>query len=105
MADGRAFTDYRPRCTANAELYHQVVEANMIASSYESRMFLQRNADSLMDYERNKAIATLIPCAPCNRSFEEEGTMLGERYLVRCNGVSCTREEINPQGLGDGRSY
>mgnify|MGYP003330107701 FL=1 len=105
MADGRAFTDYRPRCTVNAELYKQVAEAKMVRSSYESRMYLQHNADAMMDFERNKAIRTLIPCAPCNRSFEDAGTMLGERYIVRCNGVTCTREEINPQGLGDGRAY
>lgn len=105
MADGRAFTDYRPRCTVNAELYKQVIGEKMVGSSYESRMFLQQNADAMMDFERNKAISTLIPCAPCNRSFEDAGTMLGERYIVRCNGVTCSREEINPQGLGDGRAY
>lgn len=105
MADGRAFTDYRPRCTANAEVYHKVIANKMVGSSYEARMFLQHNADDMMDFERNRAIQTLIPCAPCNRSFQDAGTMLGERYVVRCNGVTCTREEVNPQGLGDGRSY
>jgi hypothetical protein len=103
MADGRAFTDYRPRCAVNGELFSQITSANLVNSSYESRMFLQHNADQYMDYERNKAINTLIPCAPCNRSFSDPGTMLDERYIVRCNGVTCTREEVNPMGLGDGR--
>jgi hypothetical protein len=105
MADGRAFTDYRPRCAVNGELLTQVAGNKMIGSSYESRMFLQHNADQMMDYERNKAIQRLIPCAPCNRSFQDEGTMLSERYVVRCNGVTCTREEVNPFGVGDGRNY
>jgi len=105
MADGRAFTDYRPSCEANAELYKQVIQNNMVASSYESRMYLQHNADELLNSERNKAIERLMPCAPCTRSLDDPGTMLGERYVVRCNGTSCDRVEVNPNGVGDGRSY
>jgi hypothetical protein len=105
MADGRAFTDYRPRCEANAELFAEVIKSNMVASSYESRMYLQRNTDLLINSERNKAIERLIPCAPCPRSLSDPGTMLGERYVVRCNGASCDRVEVNPNGIGDGRSY
>ena len=102
---GRAFTDYRPRCAINGELLNQVIGAKMVGSSYESRMFLQHNAEQMMDFERNNAIKRLIPCAPCTRSFEDAGTMLSELYIVRCNGVTCTREEINPNGVGDGRKY
>lgn len=105
MADGRAFTDYRPRCETNAELYKQVIADNKIASSYESRMYLQHNTDALINMEREKAIERLIPCAPCPRSLNDPGTMLGERYVVRCNGVSCDRVEVNPDGIGDGRNY
>lgn len=105
MADGRSFTDYRPRCAVNGELLQQVIGKNMVGSSYESRMFLQHNAEQMMDFERNKAIQRLVPCAPCTRSFQDEGTMLNERYVVRCNGITCTREEVNPHGLGDGRQY
>jgi hypothetical protein len=105
MADGRSFTDYRPRCAVNGELLNQVIGAKMVGSSYESRMFLQHNAEQMMDFERNNAIKRLVPCAPCNRSFDDAGTMLSERYIVRCNGVTCTREEINPNGVGDGRKY
>ena len=28
-----------------------------------------------------------------------------ERYVVSCNEVSCSRKEVSPSGLGDGRNY
>jgi hypothetical protein len=105
MADGRAFTDYRPRCAVNSELYGLLSKAKMMASSYEARMYLQQNADEVMNIERNKAVNNIAPCAPCMRSTSDPGTMLPERYVVRCNGVSCTREEVDPYGIGDGRKY
>ena len=105
MADGRAMTDYRPRCVINAEILQNVGNNKMVQSSYESRMYLQRNADKVMEQERQKAIDRLRPCAPCGRPFSDPGTMLPERYVIRCDGVTCTREEVNPAGLGDGRSY
>lgn len=105
MNDGRSFTDYRPRCIVNAELLAAVDRAKMTLSSYESRMYLQQNADKVMEEERKKAVDRLIPCAPCKRALNDPGTMLPERYVVRCDGVSCSRTEVNPNGLGDGRSY
>lgn len=105
MADGRAFTDYRPRCAVNAELMGLVADAKMVGSSYESRMYLQANADKVMNMQRNQAIQNLAPCAPCGRSPNDPGTMLPERYVVRCDAVSCKRTEVNPNGLGDGRAY
>lgn len=105
MSDGRAFTDYRPRCAINAEIMQLVSKANMMQSSYESRMYLQQNADSVMEMQRNMANQNLAPCAPCTRPNSDVGTMLPERYVVRCNGVTCSRSEVNPFGLGDGRAY
>lgn len=106
MSDGRSFTDYRPRCAVNAELMQLVSNNNMVQSSYESRMYLQNNAEAFMDMERDKAAQRLIPCAPpCDRPTSEPGTMLPERYVVRCNGATCTRTEVNPEGVGDGREY
>lgn len=105
MNDGRSFTDYRPRCIVNAELLSAVEKSKMIQSSYESRMYLQHNAEKVMEEERQKAVGRLIPCAPCKRSLNDPGTMLPERYVVRCDGVTCTRNEVNPNGLGDGRAY
>lgn len=105
MADGRAFTDYRPRCAVNAELLNAVAAGSQPQSSYESRMYLQQNAESFMQNERVKAVERLIPCAPCRRPANDAGTMLPERYVVRCTPTTCTRAEVNPMGLGDGRSY
>lgn len=105
MADGRAFTDYRPRCAVNAELLSAVNANGLPQSSYESRMYLQQNADAFMQQERVKAVERLIPCAPCKRPATDTGTMLPERYVVRCTPTSCTRVETNPMGLGDGRTY
>ncbi len=105
MEDGHAFTDYRSRCAVNAELMQQVAKANMVSSSYESRMYLQQNAEKLMNQNFQWAQSQLLPCAPCQRPFTEDGTMLKNRYVVRCNPVSCSRVEVDPNGIGDGRMY
>ena len=103
MEDGRSFTDYRPRCIVNAELLGNLAKNNKILSSYESRMYLQHNAESVMQSNRNSSLERLAPCNPCNRPLSDSGTMYPERYIVRCDAISCTKTEINPSGLGDGR--
>lgn len=105
MEDGRAFTDYRPRCAVNSELFNMLAKVNMTQSSYEARMYLQKNADEFMQLEKNKVIGNIAPCAPCTRNPADPGTMLPEKYVVRCNGVSCERHEVNPMGVGDGRNF
>lgn len=104
MNDARAFTDYRFRCDKNSELMSQVVASKMPKSSYDSRMFLQRNAERIMEQERARAIQGLTPCAPCLNPANPS-TMLDSRYVVRCDKVSCSRVEVNGQGLGDYRAY
>jgi hypothetical protein len=99
MEDGRAFTDYRPRCSVNADLYNDLTKNNLINSSYESRLYLQNNAEKIMQSDRDKALAELKPCNP------PKSTMLPEKYIVKCDSVSCKRTEIDPSGLGDGRNY
>lgn len=98
-------TDFRPRCAVNAELMAAVGAAKLTQTSYDSRMYLQHNAEKWMEQERQRAIARLSPCAPCMRPHTDAGTMLQERYVVRCDGATCTRTEVNPNGLGDGRQY
>lgn len=99
MSDGRQFTDYRPRCNVNADLLDNLAKNNLINSSYESRLYLQQNADVIIQNERAKAIQRLSPCNP------SKSTILPERYVVKCDAISCTRTEVNPYGLGDGRNY
>jgi hypothetical protein len=82
-----------------------VSENQMVQSSYESRMYLQHHAERVIERERAKAVERMIPCAPCKRPFTDPGTMAPERYTVRCDGVSCSRVETNPAGIGDGRQY
>ena len=100
MADGRAFTDYRPRCMVNSELLLDVYNSSMVRSSYESRMFLQENAEKLMERNRVTMMSNLTPCAPCSRPFTENGTMYPQQYIVKCDGVSCEKVEVKPFGLG-----
>jgi hypothetical protein len=100
MSDGRSFTDYRPRCIINSELMTDLNNNNIIKSSYESRVFLQENAEKLM--ERNRILMTnnLHPCAPCGRAFNDPGTMYPERYIVKCTPTNCEKIEVNKYGLG-----
>lgn len=100
MSDGRCFTDYRPRCAVNAELLDDLAKKNIIKSSYESRMFLQQNAEMIMERSRQSSIERLAPCAPCNRSLNEAGTMYPQRYIVKCSTTNCEKIEVNPDGLG-----
>lgn len=106
MNDGRAFTDYRPRCIINSELMSEVRDNNMIASSYESRMYLQKNADTIIQRSHNSAFENLAcACTPYQNEVMGINTMQPERYIVKCNSASCYREEVNPSGIGDGRQY
>ena len=104
MSDGRLFTDYRPRCLVNNDLTKDLNKNQMPVSSYESRLYLQRNAEMIMEQHKKQAEANLI-CGPCTRPFTDPGTMLPEKYVVHCDTVSCSRKEVNPNGLGDGRNY
>ena len=105
MNDGRTFTDYRPRCIINTDLMQELRSNNMVASSYESRMYLQKNAESIMQKQMETAYKNM-DCA-CQAYDENSGinTMAPEKYVVKCNSVSCYREEVNPNGIGDGRGY
>ena len=105
MSDGHAFTDYRSRCAVNSHLMKNITDANMVASSYESRMYLQQNAESLMAQNFQWAQKQLLPCAPCQRPLTDDGFMAPERYQVRCSTTSCSRVEVDPNGIGDGRVY
>lgn len=106
MADkGHSITDFRPRCLVQYELLNDLAKNKMVFSSYEARMYLQHNAEAIIDRQRMQMLEKMAPCAPCTRPFKDPGTMLPERYVVKCSGTSCIRTEVNPNGLGDGRQY
>ena len=102
MNDGRTFTDYSGRYHSHMRLMNEVVSSGQVQSAYESRMYLQKNGDRLIAQDRERAIANMAPCAPCGRPANSAGTMLPERYVIKCDAVSCSRREVDPNGLGDG---
>lgn len=98
MADGRAFTDYRTRCNVQTSLL-QEKEMN----SYELRQFLINNAESIMQTSRSLA-EKQNHCGPCVQPWNQ-GTMLPEESLVKCNTSTCQAYVNDPYGLGQGRDY
>jgi len=104
MSDGRLFTDYRPRCMVSNDLFQELNKSNTPVSSYESRLYLQRNADAIME-KHQQDIANRLMCGPCSYPPTEAGTMVPEKYVIHCDTVSCSRKEVNANGLGDGRQY
>jgi hypothetical protein len=100
MADGRHFTDYRPRCELNNSL---VNSTNGVLNNYEYRMYLQHNASKLMDSLRNENYYENV-CVPCY-DFDKDGTMLPELNKVKCNEFTCTVYGNDQNGLGLGRDY
>lgn len=103
MQDGRNFTDYHTRCSQ----LEQLRVNNDIRSSYDLRMYMQHNADMLMQMNRMASIQA-NNCAPCYIN-NGNGTMLPEQSLVECDEKLC-RIVTNPrdnaaEGLGQGRNY
>lgn len=105
MADGRHFTDYRPSCHVNDLLKAD----NAISNSFQYRKFLQENADTLMNKNREIACAKNC-CAPCvGKGLGVEGfnngTMLPEKYIQECNANFCKVVINDVNGVGTGRNY
>lgn len=100
MADGRHFTDYRPRCFGQ---YLIKVDGGNIPSSYDYRMYLTRNAGDIMKKNAFDAYST-NKCGPCMEPYDE-GTMMPERQKQECNSRTCTFDIDNPSGLGLGRQF
>ncbi len=107
MADGRHFTDYRPSC----ELNNDINRDNNLNNSLEARLFLQRNADQLMDVNRNMACEKNCN-GVCGEDVENDlvnegftSTMLPELNKQVCNDTYCDVVSNNPNGLGLGRTY
>jgi len=97
MADGRNFTDYRPRC------FQQYVVDKKLMNSFDQRMYLTQNAEYLM--KKNATTAYLQNrCGPCEEPYDV-GTMLPERVQQVCDANSCTFNITDPYGLGLGRQY
>ena len=99
MSDGRNFTDYRPSCDVN----NAYLNLGDILNSYEYRMFLTRNAENLMNKNRQTACDDNC-CSQCMPPYDI-GTMLPEKNLVRCDKNTCDMGLSYSGGLGTGRVY
>ena len=106
MSDGRSITDYRPKCIVNYELMENISDKNIVRSSYESRMYLQTNADSIMENNIKKTKDKLLSFPGKCKANEnvDNGSLLPSKYLVSCDAVSCNRIEFDKNGLGDDRT-
>lgn len=58
--DGRTLTDYRPSC----EVIQQYMRKNGITNGQQLRMYLQRNAEKIIQNERR--VSQLRNQIPCN---------------------------------------
>lgn len=98
MQDGRSFTDYRPRCTINYQMKNDKMQ-----NSYESRMFLINNAESMMKANQ-EIVNSRNVCMKCTPT-SMEATFLPEQNMVQCDEHTCNFSTVNPNGLGTGRIY
>lgn len=98
MQDGRAFTDYRPRCTVQFQMKNENAK-----NSFDTRQFLTNNAEKMM--KANMEIAEKnTPCASTN--LNKVGTMLPEKNMMKCDANTCNfSQNVNPTGVGTGRIY
>ena len=106
MDDGRHFTDYKPSCDLNVSINRE----QKINTSFDMRLYLQRNADQLMN--ENRRDATLRNgYRECGADVKTDiideftDTMLPEKYTQVCNGSTCEFKLNDPNGLGLGRQY
>jgi hypothetical protein len=85
MSDGRLVTDYRPRCELKVPA----------GSQFATRMFMQRNADSIMSQSRQR----LVNNTGAGLSYDASSEMPPEDY-VKCTTDKCNFMPGNPAGVG-----
>jgi hypothetical protein len=100
MADGRNFTDYRDSYVVNNLVIND--NKNNVSNSYDYRLFLQQNANHIM--ERNWEQAYLKNGVfNCTQPYEQ-GTMLPEQIVQSCDSHRCDFKENYAEGIGLGRA-
>ena len=104
MSDGgRAFCDFR-----SSTYVDDLIRAdNNISNSLHYRVFLQNNANALMD--RHRQVACMANCCgPCPTTGKESfnnTTMLPEQYMFVTDGRTGKMVLNDVNGLGTGRQY
>ena len=96
MDDGRHFTDYRPNCAVN----NLIRANNQAVNSFTYKKFLTDNAEKIMQMNRAYACQKNC-CGPCSK----KSTQLPHETEVVCNKRTCSTRVVNPNGVGQGRSY
>jgi len=99
MSDGRHFTDYRPNCLLNNNLQIK----SKVLNSYDYRLFLTRNAENIINMNRQHSYLINGP-QECKQPFYE-GTMLPEQDLQSCNVGTCNVQHNFDDGVGLGRDF
>jgi hypothetical protein len=107
MADGRLFTDYRPRCVA--DMSYQPDEPQF-QGSYAYRQFLIHNADAVIADMREQSRAAAYSGVCKSSDPRAAGTMLPEGDRFECDKVACRRVATSAgasgaPSLGTGRDY
>jgi hypothetical protein len=100
MSDGRAFTDYKPRCS----VFESLIKSHpQPMNSYELRQYMIQNGEAIMKSNR-QVFEDNNTCSPCKKPWNI-GTMLPEQSMVKCNASTCSVSINDPYGLGQGRDY
>jgi hypothetical protein len=93
MNDGRAFTDYRPKCLVD----YEILNKNTIKSSYEYRQFLINNGSKLMQHNTNLNYKK-------NNSTTCNSTPIPLESVCKIDGYTSMCENVNRKGLGQGNT-
>lgn len=102
MSDGRNFTQYADRCAiSSAWRGGNAGSATTPMASNETRLHLIRNADKIMQQNRDAAERN-NRCGSCF-GLNESGTMLPELEMQICNKRTCSFPLNDNMGLGMGR--
>lgn len=100
MSDGRAFTDYRPRCASMS---------TSLAGTYgneQARSWLTNTAESLIANARQLSLHK-NSCNECNTATMMNGDVVPESAVQVCTAESCgvATASTAMRGLGLGRRY
>lgn len=98
MSDGRAFTDYRPRCASMS---------TSLAGTYgneQARSWLTNSAESLIANARQLSLHT-NSCNQCNTATMINGDVVPESAIQVCTAESCGISTSASRGLGLGRRF
>ena len=97
MSDGRGFTDYRSVRQSNNSL-----RSNMnIINSHNFREFLIKHTDKLIESDRKNS-NLMNGCSECVTPYNQ-GTMLPEKYIQKCDNKTCSYILNAENGIGIGR--